>query len=75
MLQYFTIREWEFDNTNFLNLWNSDLMSAKDKELFNMDFFSLDIEEFMRRCMFGARVYCMKEPASSIPRCRKQLKM
>lgn len=74
LLQYFTTREWKFDNKEFNQLWNSD-MDEKDKQIFNMDCTSIKLEEYMKNCVFGARLYCLKESASSIPRCRIQIKM
>lgn len=75
LLQFFTTREWIFDSTNFLNLWYSDLMNAKDRELFNMDFNTLTLQDYMKRCAYGARTYCMKESPSTIPKCKRQLKL
>lgn len=74
LLQFFTTREWVFKSDNFLDLWNSGIMNKKDKELYVMDFFLFSIEEYLVRCVLGTRQYCMKEPLSSLPRCRIQQK-
>lgn len=41
---------------------------------FNMDPRSVDILPYIKKTILGARQYCMKEPLSSIPKARLQLK-
>ncbi|XP_076646281.1 putative fatty acyl-CoA reductase CG5065 [Halictus rubicundus] len=73
VLQYFTTREWVFHNTNLLIAWGE--MSPKDKEIFPMDFLVIDVEEYMKNCILGARQYCMKENLSTIPKARRHQAM
>ncbi|XP_033230717.1 putative fatty acyl-CoA reductase CG5065 [Belonocnema kinseyi] len=68
VLQYFTTREWVFHNTNLLTLWGD--MSSKDKQLFPIDFLSIDQMEYVKNVILGARQYCMKENLSTLPRAR-----
>ncbi|XP_076748801.1 putative fatty acyl-CoA reductase CG5065 [Xylocopa sonorina] len=69
VLQYFTTREWIFHNTNMLIVWGE--MSPRDKEIFPMDFLSIDILEYMKDIILGARQYCMKEDLSTLPKARR----
>ncbi|XP_047368535.1 putative fatty acyl-CoA reductase CG5065 [Vespa velutina] len=67
-LQYFTTRKWIFHNMNLLILWGD--MSPKDRELFQFDTTNVDMLEYMKFIILGARQYCMKEDLSSLPRAR-----
>ncbi|XP_078052126.1 putative fatty acyl-CoA reductase CG5065 isoform X2 [Augochlora pura] len=69
VLQYFTTKEWIFHNTNLLIMWGE--MSPKDKEIFQIDFLQINLEEYMKNCILGARQYCMKENLSTIPKARR----
>ncbi|XP_076303169.1 putative fatty acyl-CoA reductase CG5065 isoform X2 [Lasioglossum baleicum] len=73
VLQYFTTREWAFHNTNLLIMWGE--MSPKDKEIFPIDFIAIDVEDYMKNCILGARQYCMKENLSTIPKARRHQAM
>ncbi|CAL7945457.1 unnamed protein product [Xylocopa violacea] len=73
VLQYFTTREWIFHNTNLLITWGD--MSPKDKEIFPVDFLSIDIIEYMKDVILGARQYCMKEDLSTLPKARRHQAM
>ncbi|CAK9809460.1 Putative fatty acyl-CoA reductase CG5065 [Anthophora quadrimaculata] len=69
VLQYFTMREWIFHNTNLLRMWGE--MNSKDKEIFPIDFLCIDQMEYIKSCVLGARQYCMKENLSTLPRARR----
>ena len=73
VLQYFTTREWIFHNTNLLTLWGD--MSSKDKLLFPIDFLNIDVMEYIKNVILGARQYCMKENLSTLPRARLHQRM
>ncbi|KAI4500925.1 hypothetical protein M0802_004136 [Mischocyttarus mexicanus] len=73
VLDYFTNRQWVFHNTNLLILWRE--MNATDKELFQIDIENLDIKDYMKNIILGARQYCMKEDLSTLPRARVHMKM
>ncbi|XP_050295769.1 putative fatty acyl-CoA reductase CG5065 [Anthonomus grandis grandis] len=73
LLQFFTVREWNFASQRFLALW--DEMDERDRKAFPMDFHALPIESYLEISVLGARQYCMKEPLSSLPRCRIQQKV
>ncbi|XP_032665258.1 putative fatty acyl-CoA reductase CG5065 isoform X2 [Odontomachus brunneus] len=69
LLQYFTMRDWAFDNTKLLIM--RDEMSPEDKKTFQMDLELLDINEYVKIFILGTRQYCMKENLSSLPKARR----
>ncbi|XP_066589751.1 putative fatty acyl-CoA reductase CG5065 [Prorops nasuta] len=73
LLQYFTTREWIFHNTNFLILF--DEMSPKDKKIFPIDLLAINMEDYMKDVLLGARQYCMKEKLETLPRARMHHRM
>ena len=73
VLQYFTTREWIFHNTNLVILRNE--MSSRDKQIFSFDFLSIDVMDYMKDIILGARQYCMKEKLETLPRARMHMRM
>uniref|UniRef100_A0A8D8LSN1 Fatty acyl-CoA reductase n=1 Tax=Cacopsylla melanoneura TaxID=428564 RepID=A0A8D8LSN1_9HEMI len=72
LLEYFTTRNWDFKNKVCLSLHNN--LNEKDKEIFFMANVDYDINKYMRDIILGARQYCLKEPMSSLPKARRQIK-
>nr|CAD7207144.1 unnamed protein product [Timema douglasi] len=73
LLQYFTTRRWVFHSSKFLALGEDG--NQVDKDLFSIDFSQVIEEQYLKDCLLGGRQYCMKEPLSSLPRCRRILKV
>jgi len=73
VLQYFTLRNWDFTNDRLLALRES--LSDVDRKEFNMDFEKMDMDVYFRDCILGARQYCLKEDPATIPKARKTLKV
>lgn len=73
VLQYFTMRKWDFTNDRLLALRES--MNDVDRHEFNMDFEKMDINDYFKKCILGARQYCLREDPATIPRARKTLKV
>lgn len=73
LLQFFTIRQWIFKSDNFLEIVRS--VKGADKETFPIELENIDLEEYFKNALLGARQYLMKEPLSSLPRCRIQQKI
>ncbi|RZF32453.1 hypothetical protein LSTR_LSTR013397 [Laodelphax striatellus] len=73
VLQYFTIRNWYFKISKARSLTHK--MNPRDREIFYLENCTYDIDEYLKTSMLGARQYCMKEPLSSIPRCRRNMIM
>lgn len=73
MLQYFTMRKWDFTNHRMLAL--NECLNDVDREEFDMNFENLDVELYFENSILGARQYCLKEDPASIPKARRTLKM
>jgi fatty acyl-CoA reductase len=73
VLQYFTMRKWDFTNDQLLAVRES--LNDIDRMEFNMDFEKMDMDSYFKNCILGARHYCLKEDPASIPRARKTLKV
>jgi fatty acyl-CoA reductase len=73
LLQYFTTRKWNFRSAKFCALRGE--LSPADRETFFADFEAFDEDEYLVTAVLGARQYCLKEPLSSLPRCRRNIKM
>lgn len=73
VLQYFTTREWIFHNKSLLRL--DEEMTPLDKKLFRYIVYDIDITEYMKNIILGARQYCMKEDLSTLPKARRHQKM
>jgi fatty acyl-CoA reductase len=50
-------------------------MNITDNKIFFQNCEDADDEQFITNAVLGARQYCLKEPLSSLPRCRRNLKM
>lgn len=72
VLQFFTTRAWNFETVN--SEYMIDQQSPQDAKIFNMDKHSIEIKEYMMNSILGGRQYCLKEPLSTIPKARMQLK-
>ncbi|KAJ9586192.1 hypothetical protein L9F63_020166, partial [Diploptera punctata] len=70
-LQYFTMHSWRFKNERSLGI--GKILTAEDRNIFYTDNVDLDIEKYILNCILGARVYCMKEPLTSLPSARRHL--
>jgi fatty acyl-CoA reductase len=50
-------------------------LKPTDNKIYFMNCEDADDDEFILNAVLGARQYCLKEPLSSLPRCRRNLKM
>lgn len=74
VIQFFTMREWKFRSENFEGL--AKFMSTGAEEMFSFDTKNTgDDYEYLKNSMLGARQYCVKDPLSTLPKARIQLKM
>lgn len=73
VLQYFTTREWIFYNDKLIKM--HDELSQKDKEIFRVMLYDIDINEYLKNFILGARQYCMKEDLSTLPKARRHQRM
>lgn len=76
VLQFFTMRNWMFTSQKFKDL--NKTLSKDEYKMFFIDTEAIPKEfedDFIRNCMLGGRQYIVKEPLSTIPRARVQMKM
>ena len=73
VLQYFTTRLWDFKTENYKNVSKS--LTEEERKMFDMDTEKMDNTVYLKKLILGGRVYCMKEPLSSLPKARIHLKL
>jgi alcohol-forming fatty acyl-CoA reductase len=73
VLQFFTTRQWDFRSDNFKAVYAQ--LSAEEKEIFNMNTEEVDTIEYLKSVILGGRQYCLKEPLTTLPKARMQLKL
>lgn len=73
VLQFFTTRQWDFRSENFKAVFEK--LSPEEKIIFNMNTEEVEQIEYLKRCILGGRQYCLKEPLTSLPKARLQLKL
>ncbi|XP_017484385.1 PREDICTED: putative fatty acyl-CoA reductase CG5065 isoform X1 [Rhagoletis zephyria] len=72
VLQFFTTRYWDFKSQNFEQI--QEVLCPQDNLIFKIEMNDVDDYDYLRTCILGGRQYVMKEPLSSLPRARTQLK-
>lgn len=73
VLQYFTMRRWNFKNDNLKALLNG--LNEEEKQKFFIHNINIDIENYFITTILGARQYCMKEPLTTLDRARYHQKL
>lgn len=73
VLQFFTTRQWDFKSDNFKEIYQK--LSSEEKIIFNMNTEEVDENEYLKNCVLGGREFCLKEPQSTLPKARIQLKL
>lgn len=74
VLQFFTMRDWKFRTKNFEDLL--DTVTIEEEEMFSFDTRTDGTEyDYLKNSLLGARQYCIKDPLSTLPKARMQLKM
>ncbi|XP_026500892.2 putative fatty acyl-CoA reductase CG5065 [Vanessa tameamea] len=64
VLQYFTMRPWNFPCPNYDSIQTK--LNDEDKVTFNTDLTNSDRDKYLRLCVEGGRIYCLKEDPSKI---------
>lgn len=74
VLRFFTIKPWNFRNDELMKVRKS--LSEEEFAMFPMDTSVIkDRENFIKSNLYGGRVYCLKDPLSTLPRARLVFKM
>ncbi|KAG5685053.1 hypothetical protein PVAND_014255 [Polypedilum vanderplanki] len=69
VLACFTMNNWNFKSKNFEDLIK--IQSKEEYEMFFIDSKKIDVKSASRQAIIGGRVYCLKDPMSTIPKARK----
>ncbi|XP_030557712.1 putative fatty acyl-CoA reductase CG5065 isoform X1 [Drosophila novamexicana] len=72
VLQFFTTRNWDFKSTHFEQIYKE--ISEEDRKIFKINTNDVDDYEYMKISILGGRQYVMKEPLTSLPKARIQLR-
>lgn len=70
---FITQRKWDFRLEKGAKI--GKFLTSEEDEIFPSYIDKPDIEEYMKSCILGGRQYCLKEPLTSLPKARVQLKM
>ncbi|KAM7341395.1 fatty acyl-CoA reductase wat-like isoform 2-T4 [Cochliomyia hominivorax] len=65
VIEYFAMRQWEFETDNVRRLWKK--LSARDKDLFYFNMEKLDWDLFLQQYFRGIRQYLLQDPLETIP--------
>ncbi|KAJ3641733.1 hypothetical protein Zmor_028214 [Zophobas morio] len=72
VLSYFTVREWNFDDDRFMNLWKK--MGDEDKKIFPFYVNTMDWNKYLSNCILGIRLL-FKDPISTLPHAKAKFKI
>nr|CAD7198658.1 unnamed protein product [Timema douglasi] len=70
-MKYFTTFNWNFYNRKCMSLYQS--LAQEDKEIFYFDSNAYDSRDYLRRCIYGLRIYLFKESPDTIPAGKSRL--
>lgn len=74
VLKFFTMKPWQFCNDELKKVRKS--LTDNEFEMFPMDTSVVkDRDSFVKSNLYGGRVYCLKDPLSTLPRARLVYKM
>jgi fatty acyl-CoA reductase len=75
LLSFFAMRNWHFKSDNFQNI-HKNLLTEEEHKMFFLDTIAVDDDmEYLKNAMLGGRQYILKEPLSSLPKARIQIKL
>ncbi|XP_070500579.1 putative fatty acyl-CoA reductase CG5065 [Chironomus tepperi] len=73
VLKCFTMNNWNFRSNNFRDL--VEIQSKEEYDMFFVDSRQIDSEQMVRQAIIGGRVYCLKDPLSTVPKAKRLLKI
>lgn len=65
VIEYFSMRQWEYQTDNVKNLWQR--LSNRDKDIFFFDMSQLDWDLFLQHYFRGIRQFLLNDPLETIP--------
>ncbi|KAG6443930.1 hypothetical protein O3G_MSEX003066 [Manduca sexta] len=69
VVQYYTTKEWHFNNERFLSLHTR--INAEDQSTFYFVDPHMDMDHYFENFVLGIRQYCCKEDPGNLPRARR----
>lgn len=70
VIEYFAMREWDFDTHRVSALWNQ--MTPKDQKLFFFDMKQLNWDGFLESYFRGIRLHLLRDPVDTVPAALKR---
>lgn len=69
VLAFFTMNDWNFKSNNFASLIKAQ--TKADYDMFAIDMANIgDTVTYLRNAMIGGRIYCAKDPLTTLPRAK-----
>ncbi|ETN61391.1 hypothetical protein AND_006947 [Anopheles darlingi] len=65
VIEYFSMREWEFKMDNMTGLWRR--LSSEDQKLFFFDMRQINWDYFLEQYFCGIRRYLLNDPMETVP--------
>lgn len=72
LLQYYTTKEWEFQNERFQEM--SSQLNAVDQDIFDTSVGQVNWETYISNYIVGMRTYILGESEATLPQARKVLR-
>lgn len=74
LLQYFTMRAWNFSNKKFME--TTKKLTEKELDVFYLaNVTDVDVDLYFKHAILGSRQFILKDPLSTLPRARRILKL
>lgn len=73
MLQYFSMRKWEFNVSKAIAI--EEKLSPEEKKIFYFNIDPPDFKLYAQNCILSSREFILKESPSTLPKARMQLKV
>lgn len=73
VLKCFTLNNWDFKSDNYKSLIKKQ--TSDEYDMFFIDSKAIDPEPYTKQSLIGGRVYCTKDPLSTIPKAKRLIRM
>lgn len=73
MLEYFTTKEWEFNNDKTMGM--TKWMNEREKDIYKIDGEGIVYLDYFTNCILGLRRNNLKETDDTLPAAKRHLKM
>ena len=73
VLKCFTMNNWDFRSHNYINLLK--IQSKEEYDMFFVDTAKMDMIKYTQDSLKGGRIYCAKDPMTTIPKAKNLIRM